>query len=382
MLWAVCNYLSNYIFVKVGLQALLESAHRTLRHLHGSPSSITTRAARPIRVPGRLRFAVHPDHLQQGLHQHLRLGHYPRRHLCHHAATRLAAHVAVARHRALHGRGDLFLRQTNPAPIHLHPGTRKRHAHPGPGRFELDPDGAAFGREEFEVRSSMGARRKSASQPAAHLTNVKSALVISTPDGDRQRPRSITSAPCTSSPAPSPWARSRLHHLPGHALFAARSAHLHGVGHGRRNRRGPALLRSARSRGRRARLPDAIAITETAGGDRFEKVSFGYTTSTRPGGRRSPISPEPDRRAGRWHRRGQEHAAQSGAAFLRSERGRVSLDGRDLREITQEMLCAPDRDRPPGHTPFFHHHARKHRLRPARRDRRGNSRGGATRPSR
>src|SRR5437667_234904 len=57
---------------------------------------------------GRLRFAVHPDDLQQRLHQHLWIGNYTRGNLRHHGAAGLAVDVALACDRATDRRCDLY----------------------------------------------------------------------------------------------------------------------------------------------------------------------------------------------------------------------------------------------------------------------------------
>ena len=68
-----------------------QAAHRSLRLPAVALAQVSRRA--PLgrfELPRRLRFAGHPDDLQQGLHQHFRLRHHARRHVLHHAAARLA----------------------------------------------------------------------------------------------------------------------------------------------------------------------------------------------------------------------------------------------------------------------------------------------------
>ena len=129
--------------------------------------------------------------------------------------------------------------------------------------------------------------------------------------------------------------------------------------------------------------PNAQAITETAGAIGFQKVSFGYA----PG---QPVLHEIDlsdraesnRRAGRRDRRRKKHAPEPGAAILRSEsRQRYPRRPRSAADH-QEVAARQDCDRPPGHASLFHDDPRKHRLWPSGRDGRRNPRGGPSRPGR
>ena len=54
--------------------------------------------------------------------------------------------------------------------------------------------------------------------------------------------------------------------------------------------------------------------------------------------------------------------------------GRISIDGVELSDYTARRAARADRLRPAGHGAVPRHHARQHRLRPARRDRRGDRR--------
>ena len=64
------------------------------------------------------------------------------------------------------------------------------------------------------------------------------------------------------------------------------------------------------------------------------------------------------------------------ARFYDPQRGRVLVDGHDLRDLSSTLPAQPARDRPPGGLPLLRHGAREHRLRPPRRERRGDRGGG------
>ena len=81
LLWGLINLVTNYIFVKVGLQALLKLRTDLYAYLQSlSLKYHDARRSSRFQLSRRLRFAGHPDDLQQGLHQHLRLRHHAGRH--------------------------------------------------------------------------------------------------------------------------------------------------------------------------------------------------------------------------------------------------------------------------------------------------------------
>ena len=59
--------------------------------------------------------------------------------------------------------------------------------------------------------------------------------------------------------------------------------------------------------------------------------------------------------------------------FYELDGGRITIDGIDTRDLTRDDLRRAVRDGPPGHVALPRHDPREHRLRPARRDRRGAS---------
>ena len=79
--YSIC--VTNYIFVKVGLQALLKLRTELYAYLQSLSLKLSRRAALVrFEFSRRLRFAVDPDDLQQRFHQHLRFHHHARRRLC------------------------------------------------------------------------------------------------------------------------------------------------------------------------------------------------------------------------------------------------------------------------------------------------------------
>ena len=96
--------------------------------------------------------------------------------------------------------------------------------------------------------------------------------------------------------------------------------------------------------------PDAVPLRVTGGEIRFDHVHFDYGRLRVPDrGRRAPggaARHRPDHRAGRARRpgravrRGQIHAGEPAAAFLRSGAGRILIDGQDIARVTQESLRA------------------------------------------
>ena len=79
---------------------------------------------------------------------------------------------------------------------------------------------------------------------------------------------------------------------------------------------------------------------------------------------------------------GKSTLAKLVARFYDPQRGSVRVDGHDLRDLRQQALRAPARDRPPGGLPVLGQRPREHRLRPPRREPRGDRTGGARRSAR
>ena len=107
----------------------------------------------------------------------------------------------------------------------------------------------AFGREDFEV-SQFHQRAQESLQANLRLTltNVNSALVIGTLIALGTAAMYYVGSLHVLARHADAGLAPRLQRLPPHAVSAARIAHLHRLGHGRRDRRRAALLRSARSR--------------------------------------------------------------------------------------------------------------------------------------
>ena len=131
------------------------------------------------------------------------------------------------------------------------PGTRQRVARPGAGGLELGPHGARVWPRRLGSASIPADRRDQSLRANLELTltNVNSALVISHADGSRHRGHVLHRH--AARPRRHALARlaPRLQRVSRDAVSAARIAHLHDVGDGRRDRRRAALLRGARSRG-------------------------------------------------------------------------------------------------------------------------------------
>ena len=109
--------------------------------------------------------------------------------------------------------------------------------------------------------------------------------------------------------------------------------------------------------------PNAQAITTTAGAIGFQKVSFGYA----PG---QPVLHEIDLSIAPNQIVALVGGTGAGKSTLLSlvprfydpNEGRVTLDDRDLRPDHQKVVARQDCDRPPGHAPLFDHDPREHRL--------------------
>ena len=86
--------------------------------------------------------------------------------------------------------------------------------------------------------------------------------------------------------------------------------------------------------------PDAIELPRVRGEIRFEDVSFSYGggDGRRSARRRPDRAAGPDGGARGRHRRRQVHARQARRALLRPDRGRVLIDGHDLRDVTERSL--------------------------------------------
>ena len=91
-LWGIINWITNYLFVKIGLQALLKLRTDLYSSSAIALAQISRRAAvSRFQFSRRVRFAVDPNDLQQRIHQHLCFGHHADRHFHRDAETRLAA---------------------------------------------------------------------------------------------------------------------------------------------------------------------------------------------------------------------------------------------------------------------------------------------------
>ncbi len=114
----------------------------------------------------------------------------------------------------------------------------------------------AFGREEFEV-SQFHQQAHGSLQANLRLTmtNVKSALVISTLIVIGTAAMYYVGSLHVLAGTLSLGVASRFHRLSSDALSAARIAHLHSVGNGRRNSGGAALFRNSRSRRTTSSIP-------------------------------------------------------------------------------------------------------------------------------
>ena len=106
---------------------------------------------------------------------------------------------------------------------------------------------------------------------------------------------------------------------------------------------------------------------------RFEDVRFGYGGAARGAARDRPRRPRrDDGRARRPHRRRQVDDREAPRALLRPARGPDHVDGHDLRDVDAGRRCAASSAIVPQEGFLFAGTvAREHRLRPARRDARG-----------
>ena len=120
--------------------------------------------------------------------------------------------------------------------------------------------------------------------------------------------------------------------------------------------------------------PDAVALPPI-GGQR--QLRGGRVRLRRrragPARRRPRRRARRDGRAGRPHRRRQDDARQPARRASTTRRRAASpIDGHDMRDVTLAARCARQiGDRAAGRLPVRRHDPRQHRLRPARRDRRG-----------
>ena len=133
-----------------------------------------------------------------------------------------------------------------------------------------------------------------------------------------------------------------------------------------------------------AEAPDAADLPPIDGAIAFEHVTFGYVAGR-------PVLEDVDLAVGPGETvafvgptgAGKSTMAKLVTRFYDPTEGRVTIDGHDLRDVTMQLAAQPARRRPPGAVPVRRDHRRQHRLRPPRRHRRRDPRGGrAGRPRR
>ena len=117
--------------------------------------------------------------------------------------------------------------------------------------------------------------------------------------------------------------------------------------------------------------PNAVDISSAKGAIEFRSVNFGYAES-RIVLRDINLSIAPNQIVGLVGGTGAGKSTLLSLVprFYDPTTGFVMLDGRDVREIYEEISARSDRDRSPRHATFLHNRSREHRLWPTRRDRR------------
>ena len=118
LLAGLSSSIASFVFIRTGLQVLLELRTRLYAALQALSLKFHEFAGdHRFKFSGCLRFPVHPDALQQGLHGHLGFGRYAREHVCHHADLGLAAHPALNGDCPICRMGNSILRRACPPRI-------------------------------------------------------------------------------------------------------------------------------------------------------------------------------------------------------------------------------------------------------------------------
>ena len=108
---------------------------------------------RGLQLPRGLRFAEHPDHLQQRLRDRAVFGRHVGGDIFCDGANELATHACLARDPAAGGLGDPLLCSPGEKSIHRHPRARERSAHHRAGGLESDPHGSRLRARGLRGRS-------------------------------------------------------------------------------------------------------------------------------------------------------------------------------------------------------------------------------------
>ena len=202
----------------------------------------------------------------------------------------------------------------------------------------------AFGREEFEVRQfHQRAQQSLQANLRLTLTNVNSALVISTLMVIGTAAMYYVGTLHVLAGTLTLGSLTRFQRLSADALSTAGIPHLHGVGDGRRYRRRETLLRSAGSRRMTCvDSPNAVEISSATRRDRVSnRSSFGYAES-RIVLRDIDLSIAPNQIVGLVGGTGAGKSTLLSLVprFYDPTTGSVTLDGRDVREITKKSFRA------------------------------------------
>ena len=143
LLWGILNFITNYLFVKIGLQALLKL--RTDLYAYLQSLSLKYHDARRS-SDSSFRVAYDSQSVQTIYNKGLTsifgsivtlIGTFVIMVRLDWQLTLLSLAVVPAVVGAIY-----FFCQSNPSAIHFHPGTGKRRSYPGAGRIELDSHGA------------------------------------------------------------------------------------------------------------------------------------------------------------------------------------------------------------------------------------------------
>ena len=170
LLWGLINLLTNYIFVKIGLQALLETAHRSLRLSAIAFAEISRRA--PL-SDSSFRVAYDSQAIQTIYNKGFT-------NIFGSVITLVGIFVIMLRldwQLTLLSLGIVplivgaiyFFAHRIRTRIDLHPGTGKRGAHAGAGRIELDPHGARVWARRFRSLAISRSARSRVCRPTCGL---------------------------------------------------------------------------------------------------------------------------------------------------------------------------------------------------------------------
>ena len=143
----------------------------------------------------RLRFAKHPDDLQQRLRHDSQFDRDARLDLRNHGLDELASGPDVAGRPAICRLGDWLFRRSGPPAVHHNPGKRERPPRADTGGYQSNTDGARlWPRNLRDPPISQASRAKPRSRSAIQYHLDRQLAGGGHAHGGRHRPRCITSA--------------------------------------------------------------------------------------------------------------------------------------------------------------------------------------------